>query len=111
MTIGSCCNQFWNCCIVRMRLGKAFTSITQAVVMSSNCYHFIYERSFIDFCIEGNIYENSRCHSLRYFQNFGGWQAMSLGGGVTVMEKWEILVGWVTKVCLKCTKSWGREGG
>ena len=36
---------------------------------------------------------------------------MSLGGGVTVMEKREILVGWVTKVCLKCTKSWGREGG
>ena len=29
---------------------------------------------------------------------FGG------GGGVTVMEKREILVGWVTKVCLKCTK-------
>ena len=69
MTIGSCRNQFWNCCIVPMRLGKAFTSITQAVVMSSNCYHFIYERSFIDFCKEGNIYENSRHHSLRYFLN------------------------------------------
>ena len=69
MTIGLCCNQFWNCCIVHMRLGKAFTSITQAVVMSSNCYHFIYERSFIDFCIEGNIYENSRRHSLCYFLN------------------------------------------
>ena len=52
-----------------MRLGKAFTSITQAVVISSNCYHFIYERSFIDFCIEGNIYENSLRHSLRYFLN------------------------------------------
>ena len=36
---------------------------------------------------------------------------MSLGGGVTVMEKQEILVGWVTKVCLKCTKSWDKEGG
>ena len=36
---------------------------------------------------------------------------MSLGGGVTVMEKREILVGWVTKVCLKCTKKLvGREG-
>ena len=53
-----------------MRLGKAFTLITQAVVMSSNCYHFIYERSFIDdFCIEGNIYENSQRHSLHYFLN------------------------------------------
>ena len=36
---------------------------------------------------------------------------MSLGGGVTIMEKCKILVGWVTKVCLKCTKkSKGREG-
>ena len=26
------------------------------------------------------------------------------GGGMTVMEKQEILAGWVTKVCLKCTK-------
>ena len=35
-----------------------------------------------------------------------------LGGGVTVMEKREILVGWVTKVCLKCTEraGVGREG-
>ena len=35
---------------------------------------------------------------------------MSLGGGVTVMEKREILVGWVTKVCLKCTKKLGYGG-
>ena len=42
----------------------------------------------------------------------GGWQAVSLGGGVTVMEKREIVVGWVTKVCLKCTEraGVGREG-
>ena len=32
---------------------------------------------------------------------------MSLEGGVTVMEKREILAGWVTKVCLKCTKKLG----
>ena len=37
---------------------------------------------------------------------------MSLGGDVTVMGKREILVGWVTNVCLKCTKKLGvgREG-
>ena len=29
------------------------------------------------------------------------------GGGVTDMEKLEILAGWVTKVCLKCTKKLG----
>ena len=48
-----------------------------------------------------------------HVQNFffgggaGGWQAVSLGGGVTVMTKREILVGCVTKVCLKCTKKLG----
>ena len=45
--------------------------------------------------------------NLVHVQNFGGWQAVSLGGGVTVMEKRKILVGWVTKVCLKCTKKLG----
>ena len=37
----------------------------------------------------------------------GGWQAVSLEGGVTVMEKREILAGWVTKVCLKMYKKAG----
>ena len=36
---------------------------------------------------------------------------MSFGSGVTVMEKREILAGWVTKVCLKCTENWGRGPG
>ena len=47
-----------------------------------------------------------------HVQNFEGWQAVSLGGGMTVMEKWEIVVGWVTKVCLKCAEraGVGREG-
>ena len=42
-----------------------------------------------------------------HVQNFRGWQAVSLGGGVTVMEKRETLAGWVTKVCLKCTEKLG----
>ena len=49
------------------------------------------------------------CHCVRpgarsEFFFWGGWQAVSLGGGVAVMEKRDILVGWATKVCLKCTK-------
>ena len=54
----------------------------------------------------------SRCYTsqkspvLVHVQNFGG-QAVSLGGGVTVMEKREILAGWVTKVSLKCTNKAG----
>ena len=44
---------------------------------------------------------------LVHVQNFGGWQAVSLGGGMTVMEQREILAGWVTKVCLKCKEKLG----
>ena len=54
--------------------------------------------------VEYGVSEVLKIDSLVHVQNFGGWQAVSLGGGVTVMEKREILVGWVTKVCLKCTK-------
>ena len=37
---------------------------------------------------------------------------MFFEGGVTVMEKREILAGWVTKVCLSGQKKGrGREGG
>ena len=44
-------------------------------------------------------------HVQNFFFFWGGrWQAVSLGGGVTVMERRKILVGWVTKVRLKCTK-------
>ena len=32
---------------------------------------------------------------------------MSLGGGVTVLEKTGNLAAWVTKVCLKCTEKLG----
>ena len=35
---------------------------------------------------------------------------MSLGGGVTVMEKREIFAGRVTKVCLKCAEKLGWGG-
>ena len=40
--------------------------------------------------------------SLVHVQDLGGG-----GGGVTVTEKREILAGWVTKVCLKCTEKLG----
>ena len=51
-------------------------------------------------------------YALVYVQNFfgaggGGGKPWPFGAGVTVMEKWEILVGWVTKVCLKCTERAG----
>ena len=41
------------------------------------------------------------------FRILGGWQAVSLRGGMTVTEQREILAGWVTKVCLKCTEKLG----
>ena len=49
---------------------------------------------------------NARARSEFFFR--GGVANLVPWGGVTVMEKREIfLVGWVTKVCLKCTKKLG----
>ena len=54
---------------MRLRFGKKFSSLLEAEAFTCGCHHVKYEKSFIDFCIEGNIYENSRRHSLRYFLN------------------------------------------
>ena len=63
------CNLFWGCCLVVMRLQKSLKCMTALGDFVSNCYHFKYERSNIDFCIEGNLFENSRPHVMRYFDN------------------------------------------
>ena len=59
MTVNLSCSQFWNCCIVRLCLGKKFSLLCEAEAFACGCYHVKYEKSFIHFCIEGNIYENS----------------------------------------------------
>ena len=69
MTVSPLCSQFWDCCIVRLRLGKKFSSLLEAEAFACGCHQVKYEKSFIDFCVEGNIYENSRRHSLHYFLN------------------------------------------
>ena len=69
MTVSPSCSRFWDCCIVRLRLGKKFSSLLEAEAFACVCHHVKYEKSFIDFCVEGNIYENSRRHSLHYFLN------------------------------------------
>ena len=60
MTVSPSCSQFWNFCIVRLRFGKKFSSLCEAEAFACGCHHVKYEKSFIDFCIEGNIYENSQ---------------------------------------------------
>ena len=45
---------------MRLRFGKKFSSLLEAEAFACGCHHIKYEKSFIDFCIEGNIYENSR---------------------------------------------------
>ena len=69
MKIGKSCHQFWNCCIIRMKLGKAFTTVKQALSFVTQCFHFKYELAYIEFCMEGNVYDNSHRHAIRYFLN------------------------------------------
>ena len=69
LKISSQCNRFWGCCIAKMRNKKAFYNLNQALGFVYHCYHFQYERSYINFCIEGNLFENSRGHVMHYFDN------------------------------------------
>ena len=32
-----------------------------------NSYHFNYERSYLNLCMEGNLFENAQRHTIRYF--------------------------------------------
>ena len=57
--------------------------------------------------IKMELHDTPSARSEFFFLGGGGWQAVSHGGGVTVMEKREILTGCVTKVCLKCTEKLG----
>ena len=54
---------------MQLHLGKKFSSLLEAEAFACGCHHVKYEKSFIDFCVEGNIYENLRWHSLCYFLN------------------------------------------
>ena len=56
--IGKCCRRFWNCCIIRMRNDNCFKNVKQAASFAKGCFHFHYERSYIELCMEGNIFEN-----------------------------------------------------
>ena len=49
LRIGTACERFWGC------------------KFATHCYHFQYERSFVDFSIEGNLFEQSKRHMLCYF--------------------------------------------
>ena len=44
---------------MRLRLGKKFLSLLETESFACWCHHVKYKKSFIDFCVEGNIYENS----------------------------------------------------
>ena len=52
-----------------MKLRKEFKTITQAYDFVSNSFHFKYEHVYIELCMEGNVYENSSRHPMRYFLN------------------------------------------
>ena len=64
--VGRKCNRFWNCCIQHMKTQKCFNSVEEAVSFEDGCFHFQYEHAYIELCMEGNVYENARCHVMRY---------------------------------------------
>ena len=74
--VGKTCNRCYSCgcCLENMiRCGLLFEArvlfenVHQAAKYVLNCYHFHYEWSYIDFCVKGNMYENSLRHVTWYF--------------------------------------------
>ena len=63
----SCGKNEDDCCIKRMENRDGFVNLQEAVDFSTNCYDFLYERHYIYFCIEGNLFENALRHIIRYF--------------------------------------------
>ena len=57
--IGHSCNKFASCCIRKMKQRRSFHSLLEACEFSNYCYHFQYERSYIHFSIERNLFENA----------------------------------------------------
>ena len=69
MITKSCGKNEDDCCIKRMEDRDGFVNLQEAVDFSTNCYHFLYERHYINFCIEGNLFENGMRHIIRYFNS------------------------------------------
>ena len=55
----SCNRSADDCCIKRMTKRSKFPHLVHATNFVSNCYYFCYERNYLNFCIEGNIFENT----------------------------------------------------
>ena len=66
-TTKSCGKNEDDCCIKRMETRDGFVNLYEAVHFSTNCYHCLYEPHYINFCIEGNLFENAMRHIIRYF--------------------------------------------
>ena len=66
LRIGQKCKRE-DCHIRAMMKRKRFLKPSDALGFMTQCYHFAYERSYLDFCLEGNIFENALRHLIRYF--------------------------------------------
>ena len=58
---------FIPCCIEKMKNRKLFKDIDEAADFLTTCRHFKYKRAYLNFSLEGNLFENTICHSIRYF--------------------------------------------
>ena len=66
--ISGCCYRTSGvCCVKGMRKRLQLSSMDEADAFVQNCYHFNYERSYLNLCIEGNLFENAFRHTIRYF--------------------------------------------
>ena len=112
-----CGNDGDKCCIRKMENGEWCTKVTDAWNFAKSCRHFKFEKTFIDFVLEGNPFENAHRHMERYFEYIDKHQDLStqrlkLAGKLMVVDNGEFKDGIMSNVCASSdngTRCWACE--
>ena len=73
-----------------MKNRKDFKDTDEAVNFLTTCKHFAYKHSYLNFSLEGNLFENGMHHAIRYFANVNRQydHCMQNLSYVRLMTKW-----------------------
>ena len=112
-----CGNDGDKCCIRKMENGEWCTKVTDAWNFAKSCRHFKFEKTFIDFVLEGNPFENAHRHMERYFEYIDKRQDLStqrlkLAGKLMAVDNGEFEDGIMSNVCASSdngTRCWACE--
>ena len=78
-----------------MKNRKLFKDIDEAGDFLTMCRHFKYERPYLNFSLEGNLFENAIHHSIRYFASIN----RRYNACVQNLNYVQLMTQWVKSIC------------